>query len=120
MPRISVATTRRSVIGPGPRLELFEAVLCIVTVICSFARSRKDSLCLCLEAQIYALMENRGSGFWRCLQCHLVMKTKTKMFFHVEAIHLPSSTGYHCPDCGKFCSTLKALSIHKYRFHKEK
>jgi hypothetical protein len=71
-----------------------------------------------LEAQISALMENKGGGFWKCLQCELVMKTRTKMYFHVESIHLPSADGYHCPDCGKFCSTLKAMSIHKYRFHK--
>ncbi|XP_023320096.1 protein tramtrack, beta isoform isoform X41 [Eurytemora carolleeae] len=70
------------------------------------------------EAEIFAQMEFMSSGNWRCLQCDCLM-SKQNMFFHVEAKHMKSS-GYYCQECGKFCSTLKALNIHKSRFHKTK
>ena len=73
------------------------------------------SLCV-LEAEIYSQMEFVSTGYWRCLHC-LCMMSKTNMFFHVEGKHMKSS-GYNCIECGKFCSTLKALNIHKSRFHK--
>jgi len=68
------------------------------------------------EAEIYSQMEFVSTGYWRCLHC-LCMMSKTNMFFHVEGKHMKSS-GYNCIECGKFCSTLKALNIHKSRFHK--
>ena len=60
-------------------------------------------------------MEFVSSGQWRCLVCMCSM-SKQNMFFHVEAKHMKSA-GYYCPECLKFCSTLKALNIHKSRFH---
>ena len=69
-----------------------------------------------LEAEIYAQMEQCPGGLWRCLYCDCRM-SRSNLFFHIEGKHMRSD-GYYCKICAKFCSTLKAMNIHKSRFHK--
>ena len=55
-----------------------------------------------------------GSSDWQCAVCQVVMK-RSNLFLHIEGKH-SAGTGYSCPQCGKFCSTLKALSVHKSKY----
>lgn len=51
---------------------------------------------------------------WQCAVCHVVMK-RSNLYLHIESKHF-GSAGHSCPQCGKFCSTLKALSVHRSKY----
>lgn len=63
---------------------------------------------------IESKMVNLGGSQWQCTLCHQVMK-KTNLVLHIESKHM-SSGGFSCDVCGKYCSTRKALTIHKSRY----
>jgi hypothetical protein len=63
---------------------------------------------------IESKMMNLGGSQWQCTLCHQVMK-KTNLVLHIESKHM-SSGGFSCDVCGKYCSTRKALTIHKSRY----
>jgi len=64
---------------------------------------------------IESKMVNLGGSQWQCTDCHQVMK-KTNLVLHIESKHIGHAGGFSCGDCGKYCSTRKALSIHKSRY----
>ena len=69
-----------------------------------------------LEAEISEKME-KLEDFWQCRDCLWTTKYKTRLWEHVEAIHVQSN-GYNCPFCAKFCPSKKAWINHKSKFHK--
>ena len=69
-----------------------------------------------LEVQISEKMEKLGDT-WQCRDCLWTTKYKTRLWEHVEAIHVQSH-GYNCPFCAKFCPSKKAWINHKSKFHK--
>ena len=69
-----------------------------------------------LEVQISEKMEKIGDT-WQCRDCLWTTKYKTRLWEHVEAIHVQSH-GYNCPFCAKFCPSKKAWINHKSKFHK--
>lgn len=69
-----------------------------------------------LEDQISEKMEKLGDT-WQCRDCLWTTKYKTRLWEHVEAIHVQSH-GYNCPFCAKFCPSKKAWINHKSKFHK--
>jgi len=60
----------------------------------------------------------RSEGLWRCTVCKFESKLKSDTFKHVEAKHVETS-GYYCPICHKYCSTLNALKVHQSRYHRK-
>jgi len=60
-------------------------------------------------------MINLGGSQWQCTDCSQVMK-KTNLVLHIESKHIGNSSGFSCEVCGKYCSTRKALTIHKSRY----
>jgi hypothetical protein len=65
-------------------------------------------------AEVTSMMLRLEGSDWQCSICHVVMK-RTNLYFHIEAKHIDSS-GHECQQCGKFCSTLKALSVHRSKY----
>ena len=59
------------------------------------------------------MLKLEGSD-WQCSICQVVMK-RTNLYLHIEAKHI-QSIGHECQQCGKFCSTLKALSVHRSKY----
>jgi len=72
--------------------------------------------CIDLETEISEKMEKLGD-VWQCRDCLWTTKYKTRLWEHVEAIHVQSH-GYNCPFCAKFCPSKKAWINHKSKFHK--
>jgi len=64
---------------------------------------------------IESKMINLGGSQWQCTVCSQVMK-KTNLVLHIESKHIGHAAGFSCDVCGKFCSTRKALTIHKSRY----
>ena len=64
---------------------------------------------------IESKMIKLGGSQWQCTMCMQVMK-KTNLVLHIESKHLGGTGGFSCGVCGKYCSTRKALSIHKSRY----
>ena len=66
-------------------------------------------------ARVQSLMTKvAGSGSWICQACGHQSVHSTNMRNHIEAHHLPTS-GYSCPECGKYCKTKNSLNVHKIK-----
>ena len=80
---------------------------------------KSDMPCSCILfnnscTEVASMMLRLEGSDWQCSICHVVMK-RTNLYFHIEAKHMNSS-GHECQQCGKFCSTLKALSVHRSKY----
>jgi len=54
-------------------------------------------------------------GYWQCTDCNHTSQQPTNMRNHIESNHVLTN-GYYCQQCGKFCKTKNALSIHRTRY----
>ena len=69
-----------------------------------------------INSLVLSKMTKVGS-FWKCSDCSMETKYKTRLFEHVEAKHVETS-GYECPTCSKFLPSLKSLKQHTYISHR--
>ena len=73
-----------------------------------------------LKALIWSKILRLGGGEYQCQDCGLKKKGSglTALKNHVEARHLTGLAEYHCPYCGKICSTNNYLNVHISQHHK--
>jgi len=73
-----------------------------------------------LKALIWSKILRLGGGEYQCQDCGLKKKASglTALKNHVEARHLTGLAEYHCPYCGKICSTNNYLNVHISQHHK--
>ena len=57
------------------------------------------------------------TGAWQCGACGWETRTKTRLWEHVEAMHV-SSAGHTCELCLRVCPSRNAYKVHKSRYHK--
>jgi len=88
-----------------------------------------------LEANISATDGNKGfedtieeaaktmlvkyAGGYSCTLCGKQSSDLTKAKGHLEAKHFPSTTGYSCEVCNKWCKTKNALACHVSQLHRK-
>ena len=72
-----------------------------------------------IDHAIVTQMQKVGTGVWQCVACGWETKYKTRLYEHVEAKHI-GTPGHTCPICGKFSASLKALKMHKLKYHNPK
>jgi len=60
------------------------------------------------------ITKSEDGVFFMCRSCDFKSKHRTSIMNHAETTHV-GATGYHCPVCGKFCSTRNAYYLHKSR-----
>ena len=70
-----------------------------------------------INSQVLSKMFKVGS-LWKCTDCSMETKYKTRLYEHVEAKHVETS-GYECQTCGKFLPTLKSLNNHNFTSHRK-
>jgi len=61
----------------------------------------------------------KNSGGYTCTLCGKQSADLTKAKGHLEAKHFPSSTGYSCDVCNKWCKTKNALACHVSQLHRK-
>ena len=92
-----------------------------ILIVSSRTSDQFNHVCLevteAIDKAIVSQMQKIGTGVWQCIACGWETKYKTRLYEHVEARHIGSS-GHTCPICGKFSSSLKALKMHKLKYHK--
>jgi len=60
----------------------------------------------------------KAAGGYTCTLCGKQSSDLTKAKGHLEAKHFPSTTGYSCEVCNKWCKTKNALACHVSQQHR--
>ena len=66
--------------------------------------------------QISSMM-SKSDGVWKCTECDYNSSIKTRLWEHVEAIHVKTA-GYECHICHKVSPSYSAFKMHKSRKHR--
>ena len=85
-----------------------------LTWICVFSSEAAEAI----DQAIAYQMQKVGVGVWQCVSCGWETKYKTRLYEHVEAKHV-GTNGHTCTLCGKFSASLKALKMHKLKYHRK-
>ena len=69
-----------------------------------------------IKSQVLSKMTKVGN-MWKCSDCSMETKYKTRLYEHVEAKHVETG-GYECQTCGQFLPNLKSLNNHNFTSHR--